>query len=102
LNLPFTRNHLPNTINLVTQLPIETTQSHFHEDKITLTYKNASQFFRSLKIIGAGTNLNNQKLSIAQMKQLINYWDTQTPYREINITYHVTFLVVTKNKNLVY
>ncbi|MEA5533969.1 methyltransferase domain-containing protein [Crocosphaera sp. XPORK-15E] len=96
LNLPFTRNQLPNSKQLIQNLPIDNIQTYFYEDEITISYKNASEFFRSIKVIGAGLNLNNQKLSIPEMKQLINYWNNHSNLDGIEVTYHVTFLVITK------
>ena len=94
LNLPFTRNQLPNTIELIEQLPRQTTTTHWKEEKITITYNNAADFFRSLKIIGAGLNLKQAKLSIPQMKELMDYWNASYYPDKIEITYDVTFLMI--------
>ncbi len=98
LNLPFTRNQLPNTIQLIQQLPIGTLETRFYEDKIKLNYDNAKAFFRSLKVIGAGLNLENQRLSLPQMKQLINYWNQTNASGKLEVTYSVTFLVMRRNQ----
>ncbi|MEA5511373.1 methyltransferase domain-containing protein [Crocosphaera sp. UHCC 0190] len=96
LNLPFTRNQLPNRIELINNLSIENIKTYFYEDKITINYTNSSDFFRSIKVIGAGLNLNDKKLSIPEMKQLINYWNNHSNLDGIEVTYHVTLLVITK------
>ncbi|MGB5596823.1 MAG: methyltransferase domain-containing protein [Crocosphaera sp.] len=94
LNLPFTRNQLPNTLELIKQLPITTNKTYFNEEKVTINYNNAADFFRSLKIIGAGLNLKQEKLSIPEMKQLINYWNYTCYPHKIEVTYEVTFLMI--------
>jgi malonyl-CoA O-methyltransferase len=99
LNLPFTRNQLPNTIDLVKKLPIQTTKTYVKEEKITMNYNNAADFFRSLKIIGAGLNLRQEKLSNSEMKQLINYWNNHCYPNNIEVTYDVTFLMITIPKD---
>ncbi|EAZ88502.1 methyltransferase domain-containing protein [Crocosphaera chwakensis] len=75
LSLPFTRNQLPNTEELIQKLSIPPHKIYIYEEQVTMTYKNAADFFKSLKIIGAGCNLKQEKLSIPQMKKLINYWN---------------------------
>ncbi|MDJ0508033.1 MAG: methyltransferase domain-containing protein [Crocosphaera sp.] len=94
LNLPFTRNQLPNTIELTQKLLIPPHNIHIFEQKVTMNYNSAADFFRSLKIIGAGCNLNQEKLSIPEMKQLINYWNHQCYPDQIEVTYEVTFLMM--------
>lgn len=96
LNLPFTRNQLPNTEELIQQFSLETNKTYVYETQIKLTYRNANEFFKSLKVIGAGLNLNNQKLSIPEMKKLIHYWNNNPPTKNIEVTYFVTFLVMIK------
>ena len=59
-----------------------------------MNYKNAADFFRSLKIIGAGCNLKQEKLSTPQMKQLISYWNNQCYPNQIEVTYDVNFLII--------
>ena len=92
LSLPFTRNQLPHSAELIQQLSIPPHKIHIFEERITINYNNAADFFRSLKIIGAGCNLKQEKLSVAQMKELIDYWNNQCYPKNIEITYDVTFL----------
>ncbi len=92
LKLPFTRNQLPNTIELVQKLSIPLHKIYIYEEKVSINYNNAADFFKSLKIIGAGCNVKQEKLSISQMKELINYWNNQYYPKNIEITYDVTFL----------
>ncbi|MDJ0598197.1 MAG: methyltransferase domain-containing protein [Crocosphaera sp.] len=94
LNLPFTRNQLPNTVELIKNLSIPPHKTYIYEEKVTINYKNAADFFRSLKMIGAGCNLKQQKLSIPEMKQLINYWNNQCYPKPIEVSYDVTFLII--------
>ena len=94
LGLPFTRNQLPNSTKLIQKLSIPPHKIYIFEERIPINYNNAAEFFRSLKIIGAGYNLNQEKLSIPEMKQLINYWNSQCYPKNIEITYDVTFLVI--------
>ncbi len=94
LSLPFTRNQLPNSSELIQQLSIPPHKIHIFEERITINYNNAADFFKSLKIIGAGCNLKQEKLSVARMKQLVNYWNHQCYPDEIEVTYDVTFLLI--------
>ncbi len=92
LNLPFTRNQLPNTEELIKKLLIPPHKIHIYEERVIMNYNNAADFFRSLKIIGAGLNVKQEKLSIPQMKQLINYWNYQYHPDKIEVTYDISFL----------
>lgn len=94
LKLPFTRNSLPNTEELVQKLSIPPHKIYIYEEQCTMTYNNAADFFKSLKIIGAGCNLKQEKLSIPQMKELINYWNNKCHHKNVEVTYDVTFLVI--------
>ncbi|ACB53497.1 hypothetical protein cce_4149 [Crocosphaera subtropica ATCC 51142] len=92
LNLPFTRNELPNTIELIQKLSIPSHKIYLYEEQVSMKYKNATDFFRSLKMIGAGCNLKQDKLSNWQMKELINHWNHNCYPNKIQATYDVTFL----------
>ena len=94
LNFPFTRNQLPNTEKLIQKLSIPPHKIHLWEEKMTMDYKNAADFFRSIKIIGAGCNLKQETLSISEMKQLINYWNEQCYPHQVEVSYDVTFLLI--------
>nr|MDJ0844886.1 methylase [Crocosphaera sp.] len=94
LNLPFTRNPLPNTNKLIKNLLIPPHKIYIFEERITINYNSAADFFKSMKIIGAGCNLKQEKLSIPEMKQLINHWNNQCYPGEIEITYDVSFLII--------
>ncbi|MGK7884693.1 MAG: methyltransferase domain-containing protein [Crocosphaera sp.] len=94
LNLPFTRNQLPNTEKLIQKLSIPPHKIYLLEERYTLNYKNAADFFRSIKIIGAGCNLKQEKLSIPEMKQLINYWNNKCHPHQVEVSYDVTFLLI--------
>ncbi|MDJ0730076.1 MAG: methyltransferase domain-containing protein [Crocosphaera sp.] len=94
LNLPFTRNQLPNTIELIQKLSIPPHKIYISEERVILNYKNAADFFKSLKVIGAGLNLKQEKVSIPEMKQLINYWNNKCYPNQIEVTYDVTFLLI--------
>ncbi|WP_107669021.1 methyltransferase domain-containing protein [Cyanothece sp. BG0011] len=92
LNVPFTRNQLPNIEELMQKLSIPPHKIYIYEEQVSINYNNAADFFKSLKIIGAGCNLKQEKLSIPQMKELINYWNHQYYPQKIEVTYDVTFL----------
>ncbi|EAM51052.1 methyltransferase domain-containing protein [Crocosphaera watsonii WH 8501] len=94
LNLPFTRNQLPNTEEVIRKLSIPPHKIHLLEGDYTMNYENAADFFRSLKIIGAGLNLKQEKLSIPEMKRLINYWNSQCYPDQVEVSYDVTFLLI--------
>ena len=94
LSLPFTGNKLPDTMEIKQKLSTLNLETHIQEEEITITYNNSGDFFRSLKAIGAGLNLKQEKLSPSEMKKLINYWNYTCFPKKIEITYSVTFLTV--------
>ncbi|MBI4784835.1 MAG: methyltransferase domain-containing protein [Oscillatoriophycideae cyanobacterium NC_groundwater_1537_Pr4_S-0.65um_50_18] len=94
LNLPFTANPLPNAELIWTALAQEFSLFQTYDQSMKLTFNSAADFFRNLKAIGAGFNQQDQRLSLSQMRQLINYWDSQTD--EISVQFHIAFGVLQK------
>lgn len=92
LNLPFTANALPNPQQLSEQLTSDFVKCVWCEKQICTTYRNAIDFFKGLKLIGAGVNRLNQHLSSQQMKTLIHHWNQQQPGR-IEVHHHIAFFV---------
>ncbi|MDX2216790.1 MAG: methyltransferase domain-containing protein [Oculatellaceae cyanobacterium bins.114] len=93
INLPFTGNPLPNPHYLIQKLTQKSVNCVWYEKEISTVYTHAIDFFKSLKLIGAGLNRCHQKLSPIQMKQLIRHWDQQHP-EGIQIHYHIAFLMI--------
>lgn len=96
LGLPFTGNSLPDTEEMVIKLSSGGTQVDYYEDTITQKFNTAAAFFRHLKDIGAGQQLEGRSLTPKEMKLLINHWDEQTK-GNITVSYHIVFLAVKKN-----
>ncbi len=91
LNLPYTGNDFP----LVTDLRPISTSYHLWEKRITLIYPNALQCLKGFKRIGANTALKKKSLSPSQMRQLLNYWDEQSPLG-VGITYNIAYAAMQK------
>jgi malonyl-CoA O-methyltransferase len=92
LNLAFTANPLPDTERLESALSAEFHQHQFYEQSIGLTFNSASDFFRSLKAIGAGFNPAKKQLSFSQMRQLMQYWDKKID--QITVHFQIAFGVL--------
>ncbi len=78
LDLPFTANPLPDAERVWTALSQEFSQCQAYEKNISLTFDSAFNFFENFKAIGAGFNQAGKRLSLSQMRQLIQYWDSQS------------------------
>lgn len=92
--LPFTANLLPDPALLLQ--PFTSKQIRYQEIVKTVdTYTSAAVFFRGLKAIGAGFNKSEQRLTIQQMKRLIQNWDNRTS-NQVSVSYHTMFLVIQK------
>lgn len=96
LGVPFTANLLPDTEEMVIKLSSGQTQVDYYEDTITQKFNSSGDFFRHIKQIGAGKQLNGRHLSSNEMKLLINYWNEQEE-GDITVSWHVVFLAVKKN-----
>lgn len=96
LGLPFTGNALPDTEEMVIKLSSGNTQVDYYEDTITQKFTDAAGFFRHLKEIGAGQQLQGRPLTHKEMKLLINHWNQQAE-GDISVRYHIVFLAVKKN-----
>lgn len=96
LGIPFTRNELPDTEEMVIKLSSDITQVDYYEDTITQKFEGAAAFFHHLKQIGAGTQLSGRSLSPKELKMLIDYWNEQEP-DGVTVSWHVVFLAVKRN-----
>jgi malonyl-CoA O-methyltransferase len=91
LQIPFTANSLPDPQMLIQELSPSIQKYDLKEVTVTTTHRDASEFFRDLKSIGAGFNTSGQKLSLAQMKKLIRYLNRSGVFQ---IQHHVAFLLI--------
>ncbi|NJR64930.1 MAG: methyltransferase domain-containing protein [Leptolyngbyaceae cyanobacterium CRU_2_3] len=89
-NLPFTANPLPDIAEIVAALAQESRSHQVYEHTIRLNFENAADFFKSLKMIGAGFSQTGKRLSLPQMRQLIRHWNQQTNH-QITVQFHVAF-----------
>lgn len=92
--LPFTANPLPDP-TLLLQSFTDTQIRHQEIVQTVDTYPSAAIFFRGLKAIGAGFNQTAQRLTLQQMKHLIQDWDQRTS-NHVKVSYQTMFLVIQK------
>ncbi len=91
LNLPFTVNSLPNLEALLAAIDHPLQMLHTETVERVTHHESAAEFFRSLKAIGAG--VSGQRLSIQQMKQLIQAWDDQAA-GSVEVHHQIIYLAV--------
>ncbi|MDZ7715347.1 MAG: methyltransferase domain-containing protein [Balneolaceae bacterium] len=96
LGIPFTGNQLPDTEEVAIKLSVGPAQIDFYEDTVTQKFSGAADFFRHLKLIGAGTKQNDRSLSPKELKMLIRHWNESTE-GEISVNYHVVFMAVKRD-----
>lgn len=98
LQIPFTANSLPNPQILVRALSKTSQNLYLQEEIFCTTHRNAIDFFRGLKSIGASVNTSGQKLSTAEMKSLIQYWNNDVEKQDkkyaLQVHHHVAFLLI--------
>jgi malonyl-CoA O-methyltransferase len=98
LQIPFTANSLPNSQFLIQALSKVSQDSYLQEEIFCTTHRNASDFFRGLKSIGASVNTSKQKSSVVEMKKLIRYWDGNVnkmgENNVLQVHHHVAFLLI--------
>jgi malonyl-CoA O-methyltransferase len=95
LQIPFTGNALPDVHTLLQDLSPEIRVFYSQEIILTTIHRNAADFFRSLKAIGAGMNTSGQMLTPKQMKKLLQTWDQQLKSLEHCVVHHhVAFLII--------
>lgn len=97
LGLPFTRNPLPDTEEIVVKLSTGGAQVDYYEDSHTIEFESSLNFFRHLKKIGAATSFTgrNKQLTSKQFRLLTQHWDREKS-PAIRVTYHLVFLAVKK------
>lgn len=96
MDLPYTGNTLPNAEEMAVKLSLSPCKVDIYEKMITQSFDHAIQFFRMLRSIGAHTNVGSDKLSGAEFRELIGYWDANSPHT-VQVDWHVIFLAVKKN-----
>ena len=96
LGIPFTGNNLPDTEEMVIKMSTGPVQVDYYEDTVTQQFSTALYFFRHLKSIGAATHRKGRALTPAEMKMLINHWDSKHG-EDITVSYHVVFLAVKRD-----
>jgi malonyl-CoA O-methyltransferase len=95
LQIPFTANLLPDPQLLIQAFSKVSQESYLREEIFCTTHRNASDFFRGLKSIGASVNISGQKLSAAEMKKLIKYWDNYVEKDSVlQVHHHIAFLLI--------
>jgi malonyl-CoA O-methyltransferase len=95
LQIPFTANSLPNHQVLIQALSQVSQYSYLQEEMFCTTHRNATDFFRGLKSIGASVNVSGQKLSAAEMKKLIRCWNNSVEKDGILWVHHqIAFLLI--------
>jgi malonyl-CoA O-methyltransferase len=98
LQIPFTANDLPDAQALIKALSAEAKILYCEEIMLTTTHRNASDFLRGLKAIGAGVTTSGKALSLAQMKKLVQTWDNRLkPSEACVVHYHVAFWVIQRH-----
>jgi malonyl-CoA O-methyltransferase len=97
LGLPYTGNKLPDTEEMVIKLSMGPARVDFYEDSRTVQFPDVLTFFQYLKRIGATSKLHDKQLTAKQLKLLINNWNREEP-GDINITWHLVFLALKKDK----
>lgn len=98
LGLPFTRNALPNTEEMVIKLSTRGVQVDYYEDSHSIRFDRSIDFFRHLKKIGASTSTSgtDRKLTPKQFRLLTRQWD-QRSTSVVQVTYHLVFLAVKRD-----
>lgn len=76
-NLPLTLNPLPNTDTLLQKIQTFPVRCFTDETVTQTVHRDAIDFLRSLKVIGAGASLTGKQLSPMQLKQLSAAWKLQ-------------------------
>ncbi len=95
LQIPFTANALPDPQILMQTLSKFPQDVYLQEEILCTTHRNASDFFKGLKSIGASVNTSGQKLSAPQMKKLIKYWDNCVEKDGVlQVHHHIAFLLI--------
>ena len=98
LGIPFTGNTLPDTEEMVIKLSAGPAQVDYYEDTVTRKFASATDFFRHMKRLGAGTQQEGRHLTASEMKMLIRHWDDQSS-DGIRVSYHVVFLAAKRDFN---
>jgi malonyl-CoA O-methyltransferase len=92
VDLPFTGNPMPDVDFLCQRLSRYGLECRYHAQWMTTTYDRAIDFFKGLKLIGAGLK-RSPPLTSQQLRQLVQVWDTASSGK-IQVSYHIAFLVI--------
>ncbi len=96
LGLPYTGNNLPDVEEMVIKMSLGPAQVDYYEDTITQRFDSALDFFRQLKMTGAGTQRQGRPLTPKEFSLLVNHWD-ESAEGKIEVSYHVVFLAVKRD-----
>lgn len=96
LQIPYTGNKLPEEDRLVVQMSMKPVLVDSFSEIIPERYDSVTDFFKSLKNIGAGTPTNNERLTKSQMQSLINYWEKKYP-DVVEVDYQLVYVAAKKN-----
>lgn len=97
LNLPHTAQPLPQAQQLMQPFLAEQFSALWQSEMLPTTFDSAADFFKALKAIGASHSQTQTRLSVPQMKQLIRYWDAQSP-GGVTVHYQVLFGIIQRAK----
>lgn len=95
LNIKYTGNPLPSPEYIEKSLCHDSVDVNLFQEDIVLTYTSAMDFFRSIKKIGAGTNIDENALSAKELKFLARSWNEACP-DGVKITYKIHYALVEK------
>ncbi len=87
LGLPFTRNPLPSLIQLQSLALRQGHEFRLQHRLVEETHADALSMLRALKELGAGTQRNNLKLSLLELRRLIDELDRKS--KPLKLSYQV-------------
>lgn len=90
VGVPFTANELPTASDFVQIARSLGYDCITAEERISIAYPSALDFFRSLKALGASTSLAGNRLRYSQLRRLIRHWHTE-PNGQIRVSYKVCY-----------
>lgn len=93
VKLPFTANPMPDVDALCEQLGRNNLECRYQTRWMSTTYDRALDFFKGLKLIGAGLRRSPPSLSPQELRHLVQTWDSQCP-SGVQVSYHIAFLVI--------
>lgn len=90
VGVPFTANELPTALDFVQIVKSLGYECVTAEDRISVEYSSALDFFRSLKALGTSTSFVGNRLRYGQLRKLIRHWRAE-PNGRIRVSYKVCY-----------